>query len=56
MINNSMKKILLFLLFFFTSCRLNIGDNNYEIIAEIPEASGVCYMEKTDSFFVANDE
>jgi hypothetical protein len=50
------KKILIISLLFLTSCSGNIENNNHKKIAEIPEASGVCYMEKSNSFFVANDE
>ncbi|MCP4523222.1 MAG: hypothetical protein GY828_03310 [Candidatus Gracilibacteria bacterium] len=28
----------------------------YKKITNIPEASGICFMEKTESFFVTNDE
>jgi len=28
----------------------------YKEIVKIPEASGICLMESTDTFFVANDE
>jgi len=51
-----MKKILIILLLFLTSCSWKTENDNYEKIVEIPEASGICYMEKSDSFFVANDE
>ena len=51
-----MKKILIILLLLFTSCSWNTENDSYKEIVEIPEASGICYMEKSDSFFVANDE
>jgi hypothetical protein len=51
-----MKKILTIIILLLTSCSGNIEKNNYKKIANIPEASGICYMEKSDSFFVANDE
>lgn len=45
------------ILIFLSSCNiLNKKDNKYEDIVKIPEASGICYMQNSDSFFVANDE
>ncbi len=50
-----MKKIifLIFVLFLY-SC--NNVTNKYKKIAKISEASWICYMQNTNSFFVANDE
>ncbi len=57
-------------LIFLTSCGNNATENidknetkqqiemknTYKKIADIPEASGICHMKSSDTFFVANDE
>lgn len=53
-----MKIVKIFILITFLSlfsCSQEI-EKNYKKISEIPEASWICYMEKSDTFFVANDE
>lgn len=45
--------IALFILIFLSSCN-QISQMKH--IIDIPEASWICYFEKNDSFFVANDE
>ncbi len=46
-----MKNYILIFSLFFTSC-----SQSDEAIADIPEASGICYSKNSDSLFVANDE
>ena len=49
-----MKKIILLIfLLFFSSCN---NSENYKKILKIPEASGICYSENNNNFFVINDE
>ncbi len=51
------KIIFLIILIFLSSCNnIKNTENKYKKISKIPEASGICYMKKTEIFFVANDE
>ncbi|MCD6653248.1 MAG: SdiA-regulated domain-containing protein [Sulfurovum sp.] len=47
-----MKYYFLLLTFLLVSC----AEKDIEVIADIPEASGICYSGTTDTLFVANDE
>lgn len=47
-----MKYYFLLFAFLLVSC----AKKDMEIIADIPEASGICYSGTTDTLFVANDE
>jgi len=50
---NRMIMILLTLVLILSGCSSKTSKN---VIAEVPEASGICYSTSRDSLFVANDE
>jgi hypothetical protein len=33
-----------------------VKNNHFKKIAEIPEASGICFIESSNTFLVVNDE